>query len=352
MPFSMDFVSTLTSLMQRHNLEHYGIAPLERPLSMDFYREWLRDGHHAGMEYLAEHAQLKENPQQFQPRARSAIVVARSYANHPYAERPYPQPEFPKALRTSLYSRGEDYHIHFRQELEGIADDLRVQFAGEEFLCFTDSAPILERDLAYRAGVGWFGKNTCLIHPQHGSLFFIGQILTSMNVQSAPAPLPDHCGTCDRCIRACPTGAIESPRKLNSNKCISYWTIEAREAAPEAIRAKTGSWFFGCDICQTVCPWNEKVFGRETMRREASPDEAKTQLLYEDLRWVLSSSNKEIERKTFRSPLSRARPMGLKRNALVVIGNLKIQELRPEVEKALNEPRLKNLAEWTMNQLT
>lgn len=332
--------------MQRHRVKHFGISALERPLSMDFYREWLEDGHHAGMEYLASHAPLKENPQAFAPRAKSAIVIAKSYADHPY-----PKLEFPKTLRTSLYSRGEDYHFHFRQELEVLAEELRVEFPSAEFLCFTDSAPILERDLAYRAGVGWFGKNTCLIHPEHGSLFFIGQILTSLDLETKPNPIPDHCGTCDRCIRACPTGAIEEPRKLNSNKCLSYWTIEARESAPPELRTKTGSWFFGCDICQTVCPWNEKVFGREEMRKQAEP-EADAKDLHEDLRWVLLSSNKEIERKTHRSPLSRARPIGLKRNALVVIGNLKIQELRPEVERALNEPRLNALAQWTLNQLT
>ncbi len=336
----------LGTLIERHGFSHYGFAPLETPLSMAIYREWLDSGHHAGMEYLREHERLKENPQQFAPQAKSAIVITRSYADHPY-----PAPEFPKSLRTALYSRGEDYHLHFRQELNALADELRGHNPGEQFLCFTDSAPILERDLAYRAGLGWFGKNTCLIEPKQGSLFFIGQILTSLNLKPVAAVVPDHCGTCDRCIRACPTGALDV-RRLDARKCLSYWNIEAKGVAPEEIRTKNGDWFFGCDICQTVCPWNEKVFGREQMRREAEPPETEAETLVDDLRWLLTASHKEIERKTARSPLSRARPIGLKRNALVVIANRRLQELRPEVQRSLNEPRLKSLAEWTLAQLT
>lgn len=338
----MSFV-LIDGMLKQRGFDHFGWARLERPLSMDIYRGWLEAGHHAGMEYLRDHAEMKENPQQLAPRARSALVVARSYAEHPY-----PQNEFPRALRTALYARGEDYHIHFKSELEEVAEELRSQYPGEEFLCFTDSAPILERDLAYRAGLGWFGKNTCLIHTEHGSLFFIGQILTSLSVEANKTPLPDHCGTCDRCIQACPTGALE-PRKLDANKCISFWTIEAREAAAPEIRVKTGNWFFGCDICQTVCPWNEKVFGRESMR--AAPEQT-TADLHEDLRWLLTASHNEIARKCKLSPLSRARPLGLKRNALVVIANQRLREMRPLVEKLTAEPRLKELAEWTLNHLT
>ncbi len=343
----MSFVSTIDNIIKQHGIEHFGWAVLDKPLSMDVYRQWLEAGHHAGMEYLRDHAQMKENPQELAPRALSALVIAKSYAKHPY-----PTVNFPKALRTSLYAQGEDYHFHFKRELEAVAADLRALFPNEEFLCFTDSAPILERDLAYRAGVGWFGKNTCLIHPDHGSLFFIGQILTSMKFEANPTPVTDHCGTCSRCIDACPTGAIEAPRQLNANKCISFWTIEAREAAPLELRVKMGDWFFGCDICQTVCPWNEKVFGRTQMQELVPEKKAEATELVEDLRWVLRSSHNEISRTCKPSPLSRARPLGLKRNALVVIGNKRLHTLRPEVEKALNEPRLMELAQWTLTQLT
>lgn len=340
----MSFVSDVDAILKQRGFDHSGWTPLERPLSMDIYRQWLAAGHHASMEYLRDHVELKETPQQLAPRARNALVITRSYAKHPYPKNP-----FPRALKTALYALGEDYHNHFRRELEGVAAILRDRFPQEEFLCFTDSAPILERDLAYRAGLGWFGKNTCLIHPEHGSLFFIGQILTSLVIDPPrAAPVPDHCGTCDRCIRACPTGALEEPRRLNANKCISFWTIEAREAAPIEVRVKTGDWFFGCDICQTVCPWNEKVFGRETLREPGSTPDA---TLTEDLRWLLTASHNEIARQVEKSPLSRARPLGLKRNALVVIGNRRLRDLRPWVEPLAQDPRLKSLVEWTLMQL-
>jgi epoxyqueuosine reductase len=206
----------------------------------------------------------------------------------------------------------------------------------------------LERDLAYRAGLGWVGKNTCLIHPEKGSLFFIGQVLTSLPLVSKSQPVHDFCGTCDRCLRACPTQAFEAPRVLNATKCIAYWTIEARTAAPNSLRERFGDWFFGCDICQTVCPWNEKVFGKNlmaqlTLRQEPDP--------CDDLRWILRASRKELARAFKNSPLSRARPAGLKRNALYVIGNLALHSLRPEVETCLAYPDLKEVAEWTLGRL-
>jgi epoxyqueuosine reductase len=338
----MDLVSKVATLLQRYPFSHGGVTPLEKPLSMDVYREWIQNGHHGSMNYLAEHLNLKEDPRKLAPRAQSAIVVAKAYFPHPYGDAKLP------SLRTALYAAGDDYHLFFRRELEDFAQALKFDFPKEEFLCFTDSAPILERDLAYRAGLGWIGKNTCLIHPQHGSLFFIGQILTSLKAQTDNELVKDFCGTCERCIQACPTQAIEAPRRLNATKCIAYWTIEAREDAPEALRKKFGDWFFGCDICQTVCPWNEKLHGKERMRALSEPRESAG---IEDLRWILKSSNKALSKEFETSPLSRARPRGLKRNALTLIGNRKLQELRPEVEALIDDPHLKTVARWALGQL-
>lgn len=339
----MDFVSLCEATLKRFGFDHYGLTPMARPLSMDVYRLWLQKGYEADMAYLRTHEALKDEPKKFAPRAQTAIVVAKRYYPHPYGTPPL-------GARIALYAHGDDYHQKFKSELEGVARELGSICVNEEFLCFTDSAPILERDLAYRAGLGWFGKNTCLIHPQKGSLFFIGQILTSMALEKdrEVSAVADMCGTCDRCIRSCPTGAIEEPRVLNANKCISYWTIEAKNAAPTELREKFGDWFFGCDICQTVCPWNEKVFGRNSMRELS--DTQQTPLL-EDLRWILNASRNEISRKLKNSPLLRARPFGLKRNALIVIGNLRIIELAPEVERCLAHEDLKEVAEWTSRQL-
>lgn len=337
----MSLITKLKSRLDRSPFSHYGWAPLERPLSMDFYRAWIARGDHATMDYLATSADVKAQPRLHYPRARSAIVVAKAYHPHPYGPSPF------QGARLARYARGRDYHTAFKSELEDLARDLRLEHENEEFLCCTDTAPLLERDLARRAGLGFFGKNTCLIHPKKGSLFWIGQILSSLAVEDeSPPTILDACGTCDRCLRACPTGALEEPRRLNASKCISYWTVEAREAAPPALRAQIGDWLFGCDICQTVCPWNEKQF-RESLIDPPSDERA----LEDDLRWLLVSSHHQIKKRLQTTPLMRARPAGLKRNALVVVGNLRLRSLLPEVEKLRSVPALKEVADWTYAQL-
>lgn len=345
MPWTVDFVATVQQQLEAAGFDHYGFTALEKPLSMDFYRAWIAAGHHGTMDYLAEHLEMKAEPKTLAPRALGAIAIAKPYFPHPYPG----APRKASSLRTALYAQGDDYHFKFKNELEKIAGFLREKYVGEEFLCFTDSGPILERDLAYRAGLGWVGKNTCLIHPEKGSLFFLGQILTSLPVVASAEPVKDFCGSCDRCIRACPTGAIIEPRKLDATKCIAYWTIEAPGPAPEPLRAKVGDWFFGCDICQTVCPWNEKAFGKDLLRSLSA--EQSTPAI-EDLRWVLSSSNKTLQKAFFRTPVYRARPRGLKRNALQITGNLKLKELRSEVERHLDDPHLSTIARWALAQLT
>ncbi len=345
MPWGVDFVATVQQQLKAAGFDHFGLTALEKPISMDFYRTWIEAGHHGSMDYLAEHLEMKADPKKLAPRALSAIAIAKPYYPHPY---PSAQQNKASSLRTALYAQGDDYHFKFKNELEKIAGVLRVKYPDEEFLCFTDSGPILERDLAYRAGLGWVGKNTCLIHPEKGSLFFIGQILTSLPAQNAVEPIKDFCGSCDRCIRACPTGAIIEPRKLDATKCIAYWTIEAPGPAPEALKPKIGDWFFGCDICQTVCPWNEKAYGRDLLRSLSAEQPAPA---VEDLRWVLSSSNKTLQKAFFRTPVYRARPRGLKRNALQIVGNLKMSELKGEVERHLDDPHLSAIARWALAQL-
>lgn len=335
----------VSAVMDHHGFLHWGWTTLSRPISLDFYREWLAKGHHADMHYLVEHEPIKEDPQKLAPSARAAIVVTKPYLPHPY---PHSAPI--SHLRTALYARGEDYHLRFRQELEQAAGSLRELYPAEQFLCFTDSAPILERDLAYRAGLGWFGKNSCLIHPNRGSLFFIGEILTSLKSPAPKPHVPDMCGTCDRCQQICPTQALTKARELDATKCIAYWTIEAKKPAPEDLRSRFGDWFFGCDLCQTVCPWNEKFHGRDLMR-DITKESTPTTEQIEELRWILRASNKELTRHLKNSPLERARPRGLKRNALVVIGNLKLNELKSEVQALLNHPDLGRVAQWSLGQL-
>ncbi len=342
----MDFVAKLAQTVSRFSFQDFGLVELKAPLSLGLYMDWLKAGHQADMDYLQRHLPEKADPQLLAPKAHAAIVVTKGYLPHPYPANGLLN------LRTALYARGGDYHTKFRSELEDLRRALQVDFPAEEFLCFTDSSPILERDLAARAGLGWVGKNSCLIDRQKGSLFFIGEIFTSMRAPGVEKAMTDFCGTCNRCLTACPTGAFQAPRVLDSNRCISYWTIEAKAAAPEALRAGLGDWFFGCDICQTVCPWNEKVFGREAMRKEAMrTQELDPAALVPELRWLLTQSNKTLARTFAALPYSRARANGLKRNALYVIGNLRLRQLRPEVEALRQSPVHQELAEWTLKQL-
>jgi epoxyqueuosine reductase len=276
--------------------------------------------------------------------ARSALVVVQNYLPHPQ-----PLGTFPFVNpRTARYARGGDYHSWFKSKLSDIARELQDNFPHETFLALTDSAPVLERDLAARAGLGWVGKNGCVLHPKRGSFFFIGEIYTTMAQDGAHPPLiPDFCGKCTRCIDACPTQALVAPRVLDARKCISYWTIEAKSSAPPGLREKFGDLFFGCDICQEVCPWNGKIWGD---RGRTEPANSRVGLI-EDLRLILESSNKNLERQTRGTALQRAGGKGLKRNALVVIGNLILEELRPTVEKISLEETYAELAGWCLNKL-
>jgi len=337
-------VAELSKRIKAEGFEHFGFVGLTRPLSLSIYRQWLNDGCHGDMKYLEEHLPLKETPQMLMPQVRSAIVVT-----VPYFPAEKPNHRLANA-RSALYAQLPDYHTWFAERLEKLREALLEQFSGEEFLCYTDSKPVPERDLGVRAGLGWIGKNGCLIAPKKGSLFFIGEIYTTLDIPEEAPQVPDHCGTCDRCIRACPTQAIRDNRTLDARLCISYWTIESKTAPPENLRAQFGDWFFGCDICQTVCPWNEKVFGKNSM--QALSAKTTSTNLEEDLRWCLTSSHREIEENLRNFPLLRARGRGLKRNALIVIANLQMRNLTPEVKEiAESVPLLRDLALWTLDQL-
>ncbi|WII70887.1 tRNA epoxyqueuosine(34) reductase QueG [Bdellovibrio sp. 22V] len=340
--------SLIDETIEELGFSHFGFTSLSKPLSFEFYREWLNEGLHGDMKYLEEHAPIKENPQSKWPRAQSALVFAIPYYPHPERKTDFPL----KQARVSLYAQGMDYHFWFKERMGVLCKKLQELFPGEEFLPFTDSSPVLERDLAKRAGLGWVGKNTCLIHPKKGSLFFIGEIYSSLNMQTEFSPLPDFCGTCTRCIDVCPTGALLEPRKMDARKCISYLTIESRQVPAEDLREKIGDWFFGCDLCQTVCPWNQKVFkGQLSIEKSLPLNDNDEQLLVEDLRYILTASGKKIGRDFLGTPLARAGSFGLKRNALIVVANRRLHSLTNEVSELQTHEKLGELAQWTLTQL-
>ncbi len=310
----------------------YGISRLTRPVSMDLYDQWLKEHHHADMDYLVRHRDVKEDIKKWLPFARSAIVFAVDYVTGPSANN--------SQLRTALYTKFApkmaDYHSELKLRLQPTLHLLKERYPDHQFRFSVDSEPILERDLAVRAGLGWVGKNTCVIDKNAGSLFFIAEILTSLEVETASLISPDHCGTCTRCLDICPTKALKEPRVLDAGRCISYWTIESKKVPPLALRQSFQDWFFGCDLCQTVCPWNGKVWGKELMDLETNSYSSITPsdrlALIGELKVVLESSNRELQRKYKDTPLSRARGIGLKRNALIVIENRELRELHQAVE--------------------
>lgn len=337
------------TLLEKKGLTEFGFTDLEKPLTLELYREWLKEELHGEMQYLERHLPEKEKPARLLPRARSAIVLAVHYR----PVHPDPQPLPFKQLRIASYAKGGDYHDWFKNYLNEIIKELLEQFPDEVFLAATDSSPVLERDLAYRAGLGWFGKNTCLIDQQKGSFFLIGEILTSLELSAIRVLVPDRCGTCTRCIDACPTGAIIAPRKLDAKLCISYLTIESKKIPDPLLANKIGDHFFGCDICQSVCPWNQKALEIHPAEAQVKRtlNETENEELCADLEYILNTSNKELERAFRYTPLARSRGFGLKRNALFVIGNQKLNSLKSYVEKLLPDPRLGKLAQWTLHQL-
>lgn len=346
----------LESLQKKYALDQVSAANLTRPLTIDFYNKWLSQNYHGEMTYLQNHAPTKETPQLLDPNLKSAITIAQNYFPSVEAtETSYP-------ARIALYARNNDYHFWLKEKLNKAIEDLKIQFPDHIFLPHVDSGPVLERDLAHKAGLGWFGKNTCLIHPQKGSLFFIAEILTSLELEQLKPepmePIPDFCGNCTKCIDICPTQAIKEPHVLKADECISYLTIESKKTPPLELRTKIKDWFFGCDLCQTVCPWNQKVFRQNKI---TTTPLISTEMINSGLsrseqidffRSILISSNKQIQKRFYGTALFRAGGFGLKRNALIVIANLKMTELKAEVQMQEQDPKLSELAVWCVEQLS
>lgn len=297
-------------------------------------RDWIAAGKHGSMGYMAEHASLREDPGRVLAGARSAVVVADLYATR---DDNTDEPLKPGEGRIARYARGRDYHTVLRKRLIRLVDELRAAFpeAGEgAFRVFTDTAPVMERELAARAGLGWTGKHTLLIHPKVGSYFLLGGILTTLELQppETQTVVTDHCGSCTRCIDACPTGAITA-YSVDARKCVSYLTIERREPVDPQYFEGFREWVYGCDICQEVCPHNSPRDTpplRKTANAAYQSDRDRFDLL-EVLGW-----DEQGRRAAFTgSAMKRAKLDMMRRNAVIVAGNwLKRGEL-PELRARL-----------------
>lgn len=322
-----------------------GYAPSTKPLSFQKYQQWINDQNFGEMIYLKNHLAKKNNLKNIDPKINSIFSLT-----HPYRILTKENQSPFQHLKIAMYAQDLDYHDWLKEKLNSLCKLLLQFFPTEFFLPVTDIYPILERDFAFQTEQGWIGKNSCLIHPEKGSLFLIGNILSSLQFPNPKLKtVHDFCGKCQACIQACPTQAIQNDKTLQSDLCISYWTIESKNIPPEPIRKKMGSHFFGCDICQTVCPWNQKTL-KNLLINNTQAVEVSNELISE-LRFVLTASNEQINIKTKNTALSRSKSFGLKRNALIVIANLKISELKTEVEKLKNDEKLAELSEWTLSEL-
>jgi epoxyqueuosine reductase len=289
-----------------------GIATLGSMETAPHFEQWLERGYAGDMHYLPKWAHKRRDSRLPYEGVRSAIVVAMSYGGR--------EPSGPVAR----YARGDDYHDVLDAKLRELHAWLRTELGRDvRGRAYVDTGPLLERDLARRAGLGWFGKNTNLINPTLGSFFFLGALLVDLELAPDEPFASDHCGTCTRCIDACPTNAIVEPLVLDATKCISYLTIEAKGEIPLVLREFVGELIYGCDICQDVCPWNEK-FSRALP--QASPFAPRAAIAGKDARTLarelVAMTQEEFSEKFRRSPMKRAKLSGLKRNAAVVLDNL------------------------------
>jgi epoxyqueuosine reductase len=324
-----------------------GIAPVGDFGELHVFPVWIAEGKHGEMKYMEgrdERGELKRaSLVRVAPWARSVIVCAVNYNTaHPYSTQVQTQIEDASRGWISRYAWSrEDYHEAVLRRLRQVEDQLRALAAtgiwplatGTWHLrSYVDTGPLIERVYAKYAGVGWIGKNTCIINQQLGSWLFLGVILTSLELTAdeltADLPAPDRCGTCTRCIIACPTQAIVAPGKLDARLCISYLTIEKRGEIPDQLRAGMGRHVFGCDICQDVCPWNRKA-----PATSATEFEAREGLVNPALDWIAGMQQEEF-REVFRaSPIRRAKLSGLRRNAVIAMGNSGDKKFLPTLRK-------------------
>ena len=329
-----------------------GIAPADHPRELDHFPEWIAAGRAGEMQYMEardEQGNLKRGSlSRVAPWARSVIVCAINYNTpHPYST----QVQHPSRGWISRYAWSqEDYHEAVLRRLKKVEQTVWGGHSCPPDLttrAYVDTGPIVERVFAKYAGVGWIGKNTCIINQKKGSWLFLGVILTSLEIQP-DLPAADRCGSCTRCIEACPTDAIVAPYQLDSNKCISYLTIEKRGSIPEDLRAGMGRHVFGCDICQDVCPWNRKAPATAVDGFQPRPG-----LVNPDLQWLGRMSVEQFRHAFRKSPIRRTKHSGIRRNAAIAMGNSRNPKFRPlldELETDSDE-HVAESARWAKAQL-
>lgn len=318
------------------------------PASGGRFREWVAAGRHGEMEYLARQADKRGNPDLVLPGARSVVLLAASYASgEPGRDAQVAGPPAGSGV-VARYARFADYHDVLAARLRELASFVDEQGgAGTRSLWYVDTGPVLERDLAQRGGIGFVGKHTNLVSRRLGNWIFLAEILTTLPLDSDP-PEPNRCGSCARCMTACPTGAITAPFELDARRCISYLTIELKGPIPVSLRRAIGNRIYGCDDCLAVCPWNR--FSREghLMRLQARQELATPKLV--DL---LALGDEGFKQRFRDTPLWRGKRRGLLRNVCIALGNTGGVEALPALERAAGdpEPLVAEHARWAIEQV-
>ena len=262
---------------------------------------WLKSGMHGQMSYMERNFDKRLDPRLLVDGARSVVSLLMNYFPEKHQDENH-------SVKISRYAYGTDYHLVIKEKLKEVRHFIHEQIGAVSGRAFTDSAPVLEKAWAAKSGLGWVGKNANLIHPKAGSWFFVSELIIDLELEP-DAPIKDYCGTCTRCIDACPTQAIIAPKIVDGSKCISYFTIELKDQIPSGMKEKFGDWAFGCDVCQEVCPWNR--FSKPTRITEFYPKDEVLQYTKKD--WLEITD--EVFSKVFKdSPISRTGLEGMKRN--------------------------------------
>lgn len=341
-----------------------GIAPATDADGFARFQGWLARGYAGEMDYLHTQSEERRHPRSILETVRSVLMLGMEYTERAAGVSPLfdssreeqgaDAPLTPG--RVAAYAAGPDYHRFVWDRINTLAAWLEAEVPGCRTEAVADTAPLLERDFARRAGLGWVGKNTMLLHPERGSFFFLAAVLTDLALKPDEPFSTTHCGTCTACLDACPTRAFPEPFVLDATRCISYLTIELRSDIPAELRNPMGNWLYGCDVCQDVCPWNTRSL------RSVPPDRAglraalapRAEWRRPALAWLLTLDEDAWRAATRRSALRRAKHRGLLRNALVAAGNSGDPALVPLVERhaASPDPTIADHARWALSRLT
>ncbi len=341
--------TTLSQLLHKKALtlgfDLFGVISVSRSKTIDIYKAWLKKGYAGTMEYLELHSELKEDPRNLLPETLSLVALGCNYNNY----NPSQEIKDPSKARFSRYAWGDDYHEIIHSKLKALEYYLCNELdLANHIRSFVDSGPVLERELAQRAGLGWFGKHSNLINVEKGSWFFLAEMLVDVELKADVPFTRVDCGTCTKCIEACPTEAIIADRTVDARLCISYLTIENKGSIPIELRSKMGNHIFGCDICQEVCPWNKDA--PKSVEPGFMP---RTENVAADLTELMNMDQEAFSKRFRKSPVKRAKRTGFLRNVAIALGNWSHNDAIPALVIGINdsEPLVRSHSAWALGRI-